>query len=443
MSIDIASSKFKANPYPFYARLRADEPVYRITLADKQPAWLITRYDDVAATLKDERFIKDRLKALTPEQVAKQPWMPRAFQPLARNMLEVDPPDHTRLRALVQKAFTPRLVEQMRERIETLTGELLDVVVRRGQMDLIHDYALPVPTTIIAEMLGVPVKDRHKFHRWSSAILMASASSWWGTMKIIPHGLAFLRYIRKLVIKRRADPRDDLLTALVQAEEAGQQLSEDELVAMVFLLLLAGHETTVNLIGNGMLALLQNRDQLDRLCRDPALIKPAIEELLRYDSPVETATERRACEDVTVAGVTIPRGELVMAVIASANRDERQFDNPDKLDITREPNKHLSFGLGTHYCLGAPLARLEGQIAVNSLLRRIGDVRLAVAPESLRWRRGLVVRGLLALPVAFSKQGVQPKRVLGLLRFGPKTPHWNKSASPAGGRPQGVAADRG
>jgi cytochrome P450 len=310
-------------------------------------------------------------------------------------------------------------------------------------MDLIRDYALPVPTTIIAEMLGVPVKDRHKFHRWSSAILLATAGSWWSTMKIMPPVLAFLRYIRKLIIKRRADPRDDLLTALVQAEEAGQQLSEDELVSMVFLLLLAGHETTVNLIGNGTLALLQHPDQLDRLRRDPALVKPAIEELLRYDSPVETATERRACQDVTVAGVTIPRGEVVIAVIASANRDERQFDNPDALDITREPNKHLSFGLGAHYCLGAPLARLEGQIAINALLRRIPDLRLSVAPESLRWRRGLVLRGLLALPVEFTKAGIHPSRVFGLLRFAQKTNPGSKLAAPAAEQPQSVAADRG
>ena len=221
-------------------------------------------------------------------------------------------------------------------------------------------------------------------------------------LKAIPSAMAFLRYIRRLVASRRADPRDDLVSALVQAEEAGEQLSEDELVAMVFLLLVAGHETTVNLIGNGMLALLKNPDQMERLRADPTLIKSAVEELLRYDSPLETATERYAREDVTIAGVTIPRGGLVYAVLASANRDERQFPDPDALDITREPNRHLSFGLGPHFCLGAPLARLEGQVAIGTLLRRLPDLRLAVAPESLRWRRGLVLRGLEALPVAFT-----------------------------------------
>ena len=215
-------------------------------------------------------------------------------------MLDVDPPDHTRLRALVHKAFTPRLVEEMRDRIQSLTDELLDAAERRGRMDLIRDYALPIPTTIIAEMLGVPVADRHRFHRWSQ-VIVASAPSGWGMLRAIPSAMAFLRYIRRLVKARRASPRDDLVTALVQAEEAGQRLSEDELVAMVFLLLIAGHETTVNLIGNGTLALLKHPDQMRRLRDDPGIIKPAVEELLRFDSPLETATERYAREDVTVA----------------------------------------------------------------------------------------------------------------------------------------------
>jgi cytochrome P450 PksS len=409
MNVNIASPEFKANPYPFYARLRAEAPVYPVTLPSKQTAWLITRYEDVAMALKDERFAKDKLNALTPEQVAKQPWVPAMFKPLERNMLDLDASDHTRLRGLVHKAFTPRLVEQMRERIQKLANELLDVVERQGQMDLIHDYALPIPTTIIAEMLGVPVADRHKFHRWSKA-LVSSNPSGWGMLKAIPNAMAFMGYIRKLVNARRANPQDDLVSALEQAEEAGEQLSEDELLAMIFLLLVAGHETTVNLIGNGTLALLEHPDQIERLRNDPALIKPTVEELLRYASPVETATERYAREDITIAGVTIPRGALVFAVIASANRDERQFANPDTLDITREPNKHLAFGLGVHYCLGAPLARLEGQIVINSLLRRCADIRPAVAPRALRWRRGLVVRGLEALPVAWSRPSAMAQR---------------------------------
>jgi cytochrome P450 PksS len=396
---NIASAEFKADPYPFYARLRGESPVFRVRLPTKQPAWLITRYDDVAALLKDERFVKDKLNALSPDQARKQPWVPSLFKPLARNMLDVDPPDHTRLRQLVHRAFTPRLVERLRGRIQSLTEELIVAAERRGRMDLIADYALPIPTTIIAEMLGVPASDRHRFHRWSG-VIVASDPSGWRMARAIPSAIAFLRYIRKLVKARRANPRDDLVTALVQAEEEGSRLNEDELVSMVFLLLIAGHETTVNLIGNGMLALLRHPDQMKRLRDQPDMIKVAVEELLRFDGPLETATERYAREDVEVAGTVIPRGELVYAVLASANRDERQFPDPDRLDLSREPNRHLAFGLGAHYCLGAPLARLEGQIAIGTLVSRLPDLR--AAPGPLRWRRGLVLRGLAALPVELS-----------------------------------------
>lgn len=399
--VDLASPAFKADPYPFYARLRAEEPVCPIVLPDKQVVWLVTRYDDVAMVLKDERFAKDRTRALTPEQMKKQPWVPPLFRPLTRNMLDLDPPDHTRLRALVQKAFTPRVVEQVRERIVKLTEDLLDRAMERGRMDLVRDYALQLPTTIIAEMLGVPVEDRHKFHRWSRAIVQSNPSGW-RMVGGIPSAVMFLRYIRKLVRARRARPQEDLVSALVQVEEAGDQLNEDELLAMIFLLLIAGHETTVNLVGNGTLALLEHPDQMEKLRTNQDLIKPAVEELLRHSGPLETATERFTREAVTVANVTIPRGAMVYAVLTSANRDERQFPNPDAVDITREPNRHLAFGLGIHYCLGAPLARLEAQIAFDALLRRASSLRLAAEPETLRWRRGLVLRGLESLPVVLS-----------------------------------------
>jgi cytochrome P450 PksS len=397
-AVNITSAEFKADPYPFYARLRAEAPVFRVTLPDRQAAWLVTRYDDVARVLKDEGFAKDRRNALTREQLAGQPWIPGFAKPLMRNMLDQDGRDHDRLRALVQKAFTPRLVEQMRPRVQQLTDDLLDGVRSRDRIDLIRDYALPLPTTVIAQMLGVPVQDRHRFSRWSKVLFLISASRW-GLLKAVPSVWRFMRYLRGLLAARRADPRDDLVSALVQAEEGGERLSEDELVAMVMLLLVAGHETTVNLIGNGTLALLEHPDQLERLRGDPALIRPAVEELLRYHSPVETATERFPREDTPVAGVTIPRGEMVLAVLASANRDERQFPDPDKLDLARDPNRHLSFGLGVHFCLGAPLARLEGQLAINTLLRRTSGLRLAVPAAALRWRRGMVVRGLEALPL--------------------------------------------
>jgi cytochrome P450 len=399
--VNIVSAEFKANPFPLLATLRATEPIFRTHLPDKTktPVWLVTRYEDVFALLKDERFPKNRRSALTPEQIRKLPWVPPMFRPLERNMLDLDQPDHTRLRALVHKAFTPRLVEQMRERVQSLADELLDRVAPRGEMDLINDFALPLPMTIITEILGVPSSDRHKFHKWSKAVVSLSSPN--ATARAIPSVWMFIRYLRRFFKVRRADPQGDLASALIQAEEAGDKLSEDELLAMVFLLLIAGHETTVNLIGSGTLAFLECPDQMEKLRRNPALIKPAIEELLRYTAPVFMSTERYACEDVTLHGVAIPRGEMTLGVIGSANRDETVFQNPDQLEITREPNKHLSFGQGIHFCLGAPLARMEAQIAINTLLGRMPDLRLKVPPDSLRWRPSMILRGLDALPVSF------------------------------------------
>ena len=246
---DLASPRFKANPYPFYARLRNEAPVWRTTLRDRRTVWLVTRYEDVAGVLKDRTFAKDPLNAMDPEQRAKTPWVPGFLKPLERNMLDLDDPDHVRLRALVSKAFTPRLVEQLRGRIEALCEELLDAMERKGGRqggaELVADYALPLPTTVIAELLGVPAQDHNKFHRWSSRVLSVSSSR--DMMRALPAALAFVRYLRKMFERRRIDPKDDLMTALVQAEEAGDKLSEDELLAMGFLLLVAGHETTVNL----------------------------------------------------------------------------------------------------------------------------------------------------------------------------------------------------
>ena len=283
MHFDIFSPQFKADPFPFYARLRLEEPVYRTTLPDKTHVWLVTRYEDVSSLFKDERFVKRRHSALTPEQLRKQPWVPPMFRPLERTMLDLDPPDHTRLRQLVHKAFTPRLIEQLRARIEGLANELLDRASRNREMDLIHDYALPVPMTLITEILGVPAQDRDKFHKWSKVIV--SVNQFDGNWRVIPAMWMFIRYLRRFIRKRRADPRDDLVSSLIQAEEAGDSMSEDEILAMTFLLLVAGHETTVNLIGSGVLELLQHPDQMNRLRRDPSLIRSAIEELLRFTSP--------------------------------------------------------------------------------------------------------------------------------------------------------------
>jgi cytochrome P450 len=298
--VNILSPEFKSNPFPFFARLRAEQPVYRTILPDKTPIWLLSRYEDVNLLLADKRFAKSRYNAMTPEQLRKQPWVPPMFRPLERNMLDLDPPDHTRLRQLVHKAFTPRLIEQMRGQVQTLANELLDAVRRKGEMDLIRDFSLPLPMTLITEILGVPTRDRDKFHKWSKAIV--SVNQFNNNWRVIPAIWMFNRYLRGFFKVRRGDPTDDLVSALIQAEESGDTLSEDELLAMVFLLLVAGHETTVNLIGSGILALLEHPDQMERLRCDPTLIKSAVEELLRYTAPVFMSTERYAREDVTIQG---------------------------------------------------------------------------------------------------------------------------------------------
>jgi cytochrome P450 len=305
------------------------------------------------------------------------------------------------LRALVSKAFTPRLIERMRPRVQAIADGLLDAVQDRGGMDLIDGYAFPLPITVIAELLGVPAEDRNNFREWSDAAVSGNASQEYLEEILIPHMQAFTDYLRALFEEKHANPRDDLVSALVQAEEAGDKLSEDELLGMVFLLLVAGHETTVNLIGNGVLALLQHPDQLRKLKDDPSLIKPAVEELLRYDGPVETSTERFAREDVDMGRTVIPRGEMVLVVLAAADHDPERFSDPDNLDITRTDNRHLAFGKGVHHCLGAPLARMEGQIAISTLLRRMPNLRLKGSPESLSWRPGMILRGLRGLPVEF------------------------------------------
>ncbi len=405
---DLTDRLFKADPYPTYARWRAESPVFCTTMVDKQRAWVVSRYDDVVTVLKDERFAKDKSRALTPEQLSRLPWMPKVVEPLERNMLDVDQEDHARLRSLVHQAFTPRLVEKMRERVQALCDHYLDAVESKGRMDLVGDYALPLPATIIADILGVPVRDQNRFHRWSNAILTMKPTTW-GKLMVIPHVMAFMRYCRRLIRARQQDPRDDLVTALVQAQESGDHLSDHEMVAMIVLLLVAGHETTVNLIGNGVLALLEHPEEMERLREDPALMKSAVEELLRYDAPVQLATERFTREDVSIAGVTIPRGELVFAALGSANRDETQFDRPDELDLSREPNRHVSFGVGVHYCLGASLARLEGQIALSTLLQRAHGIRVTIPRNKLRYRASLILRGLEALPIEFSRaKGKRP-----------------------------------
>lgn len=386
---ELARPSFKANPYPFYARLRNEAPVCPTTFL-RQPTWLVTRYEDVVWVLKDERFLKDWLPTTK--------WIHRLSGPITRHMLNQDGPDHTRLRTLVHKAFTPSLVERLRERIQTVCDELLSELLRHGRMDLMSGYALPLPLTIIAELLGIPASNRIRFYNLARSSL--SASGIVGVLRSFPDQRFIVRRLRQLIAERRREPRNDLITALAQVQEAGDRLSEAELVGMINLLLIAGYETTVNLIGNGALTLIQHAEQRELLMRNPALADSAIEELLRYTSPLDVASQRFAREDVQIDSQTIPQGHVVIAVLGSANHDESQFHAPETLDLAREPNRHVAFGQGVHFCIGAPLARLEGQIALMTLFRRFPNLRLAQPVENLRWRKSLIVRGLEELPVA-------------------------------------------
>ncbi len=385
--------QFVGDPYPTYHRLRTEDPVHHNPLG----FWVLTRYDDVVAVLRDPRFAKEAIAAFVAARYGV------ATPAIGLSMLDRDPPDHTRLRGLVNKAFTPRVVEALRPRIQRIVDDLLQRVGGIGSMDLIEDFAYPLPVTVICEMLGVPVADHERFKGWGldiarglDAILLPPDSDVARRSGASRHALA--DYFRELIAERRAAPRGDLLSALIAAEEAGDKLNEDELLATCILLLVAGHETTVNLIGNGTLALLRHPDQLRRLREHSDLIASAVEELLRYDGPVQR-TARIPSEDVTIRGKTIGKGELVMPFIGAADRDPAQFPDPDRLDITRVDNRHIAFGWGIHFCLGAPLARVEGQIAINTLVQRFP--KLALATDTPEYRESLTLRGLKTLPVAF------------------------------------------
>jgi cytochrome P450 len=317
-------------------------------------------------------------------------------------MLNRDPPDHTRLRMLVHKAFTPQLIEGLRQRIQHIADELIDAMVGRGEVDLIDAFAFPLPIIVISEMLGLPPEERDRVRRWADAFVSNPEQDPEAVrmMKLIPYVEEFAAYLRQKMAERRTHPREDLLSALVHVEEEGTRLDEKELVSMGFLLLLAGHETTVNLIAGGMVALLDHPAELARLRAEPSLMRSAVEELLRYAAPVETASGRFAGESFEFYGRPLKKGDLVLASLASANRDPAHFREPERLDLGREDNKHLGFGLGIHYCLGAPLARLEGQIAFTRLLTRLPRIRLAVPRETIEWRPTLLVRGPKRLPVA-------------------------------------------
>jgi cytochrome P450 len=390
---------FQADPYPVYAALREQAPVGQFTLPSGFRFYWVTRYDDVAAALRDPRL---SAKKLPDDMLA--PGVPDSFRRLGELLMHMmllkDAPDHTRLRGLVNKAFTPRVVEGLRGRAAAIVGELLDAAEPGGRMDVIRDLATPLPVIVIAELLGIPAADHERFKRWSDdiAVVLDGSVRTPGLPAAAASCAELSEYLRREVAERRRKPREDLLSRLIAAHDHEDALSEDELIATCVLILLAGHETTTNLIGNGMLALGEHPEAFEALRRDPGLVRGAVEEMLRFDAPVQL-TSRQALEPIELGGVPIDPGVEVDLSLGAANRDPAQFEAPERFDPARAPNRHLAFGLGAHFCLGAPLARLEAQVALEAVVRRIPSWKLE--GEGVRRRPGLVLRGLERLPIAF------------------------------------------
>lgn len=381
-----------ADPYPFYRDLRARDPVHRSSLG----LWFVSRYDDAERVLRDERFGRNFDRFLE-TQIGEGP-LRALFDAM---MLYKDPPDHSRLRGLVAKAFTPRMIHRMRDMVQQVVDDLLDARVATGHLDVVRDLGYPLPVTVICRMLGIPEGETAMFRDWSRDL--AAALDYVLTPDIVAcantAAAAATAYLRDMLAHRRRNPGDDLLSHLAQAEEAGNHLSEMEVIGTSMFLFGAGHETTTGLIGNGTLALLRHPDELDRLRRDPSLIDTAVEELLRFDTPVQMAG-RVAKEPVVIRDREIAAGDVVVVLLGAANRDPARFAQPDRLDIGRTDNAPLSFGGGIHFCLGAPLARMEARLALGALVARFADLRLETQrPE---WRDTVVLRGLATLPVAFT-----------------------------------------
>ncbi|MDG9702336.1 cytochrome P450 [Streptomyces sp. DH37] len=392
--VDLASlgEDFARDPYSVYAGLRARGPVHRVRMPEGAEAWLVVGYEEARAVLADPRLSKDWGNA--------SPALPLGPQASGISMLSTDPPDHTRLRKLVAREFTARRVEALEPRVREIADGLLDTMLKEPgrRADLVDAYAFPLPITVICELLGVPSLDRDSFRAWSG-IAVGNA----GLEEKRAAKEAITGYLTGLLAEKRRQPGEDLLSALLHtADEDGDRLSADELLGMAWLLLVAGHETTVNLIANGTLALLTHPEQLALLRSDPSLTEGAVEEMLRYDGPVETPTYRFTVEPFEIGGTVIPGGgELVLAAIADADRDPERFAEPERFDIRRGPRGHLAFGHGIHHCLGAPLARLEGRVAVRALLDRCPDLALDIHPAAVSWRQGMLIRGPHRLPVRF------------------------------------------
>ncbi len=373
----LVSDAFLRDPYAIMRQLQAEAPVY---WSESIGAWIITRYDDVVTTFRDVAHFSNEgrlgraVEYLSPEQRANFGAFENHYA--TKSLIHSDPPDHTRLRSLLNKAFTPRAVEAMRPRIQALVNELLDAAP--APLDLIRDLASPLPAIVIGEIVGAPVEDSGRFRHWADAILAFQGLNRppLAALERAQSGLVEMRaYLNDLIAKRRQDPQDDLLTRLVEAESASERLSEGELLSTCVTLLVAGHETTMSLIGNGLLMLLQNPEQLGLLRQDPALMPGAIEEMLRVESPV-ARQPRLVKQDVKLGGQLIPQGQIAMQFVNAANRDPSYFPDPDRFDIRRTNNRHLAFGQGVHFCIGAPLARLEGPIAIAAVLRRMPNLRL-------------------------------------------------------------------
>ena len=393
---DLWDDQYRPDPYPLYARMRTEEPVFEgIGPVTGRSFWFVTRYDDVVAAFRDPRLGRDVDNL--PEALQEQHRFPNEdmLAVINTHMLNMDPPDHTRLRRLVSTNFTNRRVSELAPRVQEITDELLAGL--EGEVDLIHDYALPIPVLVIAELLGIPIDDLDEFRSTVDDFLRAEDEE-----TSMAAGMVLLQYINTSIEAKREQPGDDLLSALVHHEEDGDRLSHIELTSMVNLLLIAGHETTVNLIGNGMLELMRHPAEMAKLRANPDLIDSAIEEMVRYNGPVETPFPRFIYEDIEARGQTLKAGDMMIPVLAAANRDPEVFEEPDAFRIDRDPNKHVGFGFGIHYCLGAPLARLEAKTAILSLLDRFDSIDLAVADDQLEWNSGFFLRGVRALPVVLS-----------------------------------------
>jgi cytochrome P450 len=397
---DLYSDAFRADTYATFARMREQDPVLcQAGFDGETPIWWVTRYSDAEAVLlDDERFVRDPRLALPPD--AFRSGLPEFFAFIDSNMLNRDGDDHRRLRRLVSKAFTPRMIERLRPRIQEIATDLIDRAAAAGEMELVSEFAFPLPITVIAELLGVPVADRERFREWSAAMVSPALAAAEAEQADAMLG-AFVQYLLAIFAERRQVPGEDLVSALVAVEDGGDTLSEEELCSMIALLIVAGHETTVSLIGNATLALLTHPEQRAALEADPSLLPRAVEELIRYDGPVERTLNRWATVDVELGGQTICRGDNVIVILGAADRDPERFEEPDTLDLAaKRESRHLGFGRGSHFCLGAPLARLETEIALGTSLRLPG-LRLAVAESELRWRPVPLFRSLVALPVAW------------------------------------------